>query len=105
VVETVEFPTLSGSAQGQFVAPAAPGPGMLLLPDVEGMASHLAAAAERLARRGGAALIVDLLRGQGTWGEGFEDNASRFLARNLAEVADDINGAARFLLDHPPKQA
>jgi hypothetical protein len=38
MVETVGFPTLSGSAQGQFAAPALPGPGLLLLPDVTGLA-------------------------------------------------------------------
>jgi dienelactone hydrolase len=101
MVETVVFPTLSGSAQGQFVAPAAPGPGLLLLPDVNGLAPWLLARAERLAGAGVWTLVVDLLGGQGTWSDGVEDNASRFLARDLAEVAHDINGAARFLLDQP----
>jgi dienelactone hydrolase len=101
MVETVVFPTLSGSAQGQFAAPAAPGPGLLLLPEVNGLAPWLLARAERLAGAGVWTLVVDLLGGQGTWSDGVEDNASRFLALDLAEVAHDINGAARFLLDQP----
>jgi carboxymethylenebutenolidase len=101
MVETVGFPTLSGSAQGQLAVAATHGPGLLLLPDVNGLAPWLLARAERLAGAGVWTLVVDLLGGQGTWSDGVEDNASRFLARDLAEVADDINGAARFLLDQP----
>jgi carboxymethylenebutenolidase len=102
MTEGVVFPTLSGSAQGRFAAATAPGPGLLLLPDVAGLDPPLLDAAERLARSGVPTLVVDLLGGQGAWwGEGAEDNASRFLARDPAAVADDLNGAARFLLDHP----
>jgi dienelactone hydrolase len=101
MAETVVFPTLSGSAQGQFAAAAGRGPGLLLLPDVNGLVPWLLARAERLADAQVWTLVLDLLGGQGTWSDGVEDNASRFLARDLAEVADDINGAARFLPDHP----
>jgi dienelactone hydrolase len=85
MVETVVFPTLSGSAQGQFAAAAGRGPGLLLLPDVNGLASWLLARAERLAGSGVWTLVLDLLGGQGTWSDGVEDNASRFLAWDLAE--------------------
>jgi dienelactone hydrolase len=61
MVETVGFPTLSGSAQGQFAAPALPGPGLLLLPDVTGLAPWLLARAEWLAGAGVWTLVGDLL--------------------------------------------
>ena len=93
MVETVVFSTLSGSAQRQFAAAAGRGPGLVLLPDVNGLAPWLLATAERLAGAGVWTLVVDLLGGQGSWSDGVEDNASRFLARDLAEAADDINGA------------
>lgn len=95
----VSFTTASGDGQGHFAAAA--GPGLLLLPDPRGLTPPVVAAAERLAAGGVATLAVDLLRGQGGWSGAYEDSVGYFLARNLADVADDINGAARFLLDQP----
>jgi hypothetical protein len=51
MVETVVFPTLSGSAQGQFAAGAGRGPG-LLLPDGNGLVPWLLARGEWLAGAG-----------------------------------------------------
>jgi dienelactone hydrolase len=102
MAEVVCFPTLTGRAQGLFAAAAVPGPGVLLLPDVEGLAPSVLAAAEVLAQAGLSTLVLDLLRGEGAWWSGdLEQHPTRFLARDLAEVADDINAAAWFLLDHP----
>src|SRR4029450_5214441 len=61
MVETVGFPTLSGSAQGQFAAPALPGPGLLLLPDVTGLGALAAGQGRGLAGAGVWTLVVDLL--------------------------------------------
>jgi hypothetical protein len=63
MVETVGFPTPSGSAQGQFAAPALPGPGLLLLPDVTGLGALAAGQGRGLAGAGAGVwtLVVDLL--------------------------------------------
>jgi carboxymethylenebutenolidase len=71
------------------------------MPGIQGLAPAIVAAAARLAAAGVAALVVDLLRGQGRWGDAVEDVPAKFLARDLPDMAGDINGAARFLLDHP----
>ncbi len=99
--ETVSFATVSGRAQGVLAA-GTPGPGVLLLPDFQNLTPALVAAAERLARNGFPTLILDLLGSQGDGGFGSDEYyPSQFYARDLAVVADDLNGAAWFLLHHP----
>ena len=58
-------PDPEGSAQGQFAATAARGPG-LLLPDVNGLVPWLLGRTEWLAGAGVSALVVDPLGGPGT---------------------------------------
>jgi carboxymethylenebutenolidase len=97
--EVVSFATASGDGQGHFAVAA--GPGLLLVPDARGLTPPVVAAAERLAAAGVATLAVDLLRGRGAWIGAYEDSVGHFLTRDLADIAADISGAARFLLDHP----
>src|SRR6266542_246333 len=99
----VTFPTASGDGQGMLAVPQAPGPGVLLLPDFRGLAPDTVAAAERLARAGCPTLAVDLFhRVASRFGDSYEQAPAAMLSLDVGTLADDINGAAAFLLRHPP---
>ena len=98
----VTFPTASGDGQGLLAVPQAPGPGVLLLPNFRGLAPDTVAAAQRLARAGCPTLAVDFLhRVPLRFDDFYEQGPAALLSLDLGTLADDINGAAAFLLRHP----
>jgi carboxymethylenebutenolidase len=102
VARTVTFPTASGDGQGLLAVPPAPGPGVLLLPNFRGLAPDIVAAAQQLARAGCPTLAVDFLhRVPLRFDDFYEQGPAALLALDLGTLADDINGAAAFLLRHP----
>jgi carboxymethylenebutenolidase len=102
VARMVTFPTASGDGQGLLAVPQAPGPGVLLLPNFRGLAPDTVAAAQRLARAGCPTLAVDFLhRVPLRFDDFYEQGPAALLSLDLGTLADDINGAAAFLLRHP----
>jgi dienelactone hydrolase len=102
VASMVTFPTASGDGQGMLALPRAPGPGVLLLPDYRGLAPDTVAAAQRLARVGCPTLAVDFFhRVAWRFGDFDEQAPAVMLSLDAGVLADDINGAAAFLLRHP----
>ena len=98
----VTFPTASGDGQGLLAVPQGPGPGVLLLPDFRGLAPDTVAVAQRLARAGCPTLAVDFLhRVALRFGDFYEQAPTAMLTLDAGTLADDINGAAAFLLRHP----
>jgi carboxymethylenebutenolidase len=98
----VRFQTASGEGQAIFAASRASGSGVLLLPDFRGLAPDTVAAAERLARAGCPTLAVDLFhRVASRFGDFYEQAPAAMLSLDAGTLADDINGAAAFLLRHP----
>ena len=94
----------SGSAgSGYLVQPVeGAGPGVLLLPNFRGLAPDTVAAAQRLARAGCPTLAVDFLhRVPLRFDDFYEQGPAALLSLDLGTLADDINGAAAFLLRHP----
>jgi carboxymethylenebutenolidase len=101
VAKMVTFPTASGDGQGLLAVPQAPGPGVLLLPDFRGLAPDTVAVAQRLARAGCPTLAVDFLhRVALRFGDFYEQAPTAMLTLDAGTLADDINGAAAFLLRH-----
>jgi carboxymethylenebutenolidase len=102
VATMVTFPTASGDGQGLLTLPRAPGPGVLLLPDFWGLAPDTVAAAQRLARAGCPTLAVEFFhRIPWRFGDLYEQAPTIMLSLDAGALADDINGAAAFLLRHP----
>ena len=102
MARTVTFPTASGDGQGLLAVPQAPGPGVLLLPNFRGLAPDIVAAAQQLARAGCPTLAVDFLhRVPLRFDDFYEQGPAALLSLDLGTLADDINGAAAFLLRHP----
>jgi carboxymethylenebutenolidase len=98
----VTFPTASGDGQGLLALPPAPGPAVLLLPDYRGLAPDTVAAAQRLAQAGCPVLAVNFFhRVNWRFGDFDEQAPSVMLALEAGVLADDINGAAAFLLRQP----
>src|ERR671930_564325 len=102
VARTMTFPTASGDGQGLLAVPQAPGPGVLLLPNFRGLAPDTVTAAQRLARAGCPTLAIDFLhRVPLRFDDFYEQGPAALLSLDLGTLADDINGAAAFLLRHP----
>src|SRR5919197_4655862 len=102
VARTMTFPTASGDGQGLLAVPQAPGPGVLLLPNFRGLAPDTVTAAQRLAWAGCPTLAIDFLhRVPLRFDDFYEQGPAALLSLDLGTLADDINGAAAFLLRHP----
>jgi dienelactone hydrolase len=97
---TVTFPTASGDGRGMLAVPRTPGSG-LLLPDFRGLAPDTVATTQRLARAGCPTLAVDLVhRVASRFGSFYKQAPTAMLSLDAGTLADDINGAAAFVLRH-----
>lgn len=95
--QTIAYASFGGRAEGYLaVPPVGHGPGVVLIQEWWGLVPHIEEVAERLALAGFVTLAPDFFRGEQTTEP---DEAAKFmLGLRVREAAEDIAGAAEYLL-------
>jgi carboxymethylenebutenolidase len=95
----IEFPTSAGSTPGYLAVPAGErGPATILLQEWWGMDDSVRSLCDRLAGEGFFVLAPDLYRGEPTTQP--SEAEQKMMALSMAEVEQDMCGAAEFLSAH-----
>ncbi|MBI3620795.1 MAG: dienelactone hydrolase family protein [Nitrospirae bacterium] len=94
----VSFPSNGGTTHGYLATPKGAGPGVIVIQEWWGLVPHIKSVCDRLAAEGFTALAPDFYHGKTTTSP---DEAGRLMmALNIAQAANDLKGAATFLLGH-----
>jgi carboxymethylenebutenolidase len=95
----IKFPTSSGSTPGYLAVPAGEeGPATILLQEWWGVDESIRSLCDRLANEGFFVLAPDLYRGEPTTQP--SEAEQKMMALSMAEVEQDMCGAAEFLRAH-----
>lgn len=97
MADTVSFASFGGRCEGLLAVPAAGhGPGVVLIQEWWGLVPHIDEVADRLAAAGFVVVAPDFYRGEATTEP--DEAAKLMLGLKVREAAEDIAGAAEYLL-------